>query len=219
VLRGEYPADVLHDTEHLTWAGEGWQRVVRDGDLDLIGAPIDVLGLNYYHGDAVSGITPAAEPDHHGSPQRGASAFPSAEHVSVVPRGLPRTAMGWEVQPDGLRRLLVRLHDEYLHHDGAPPVYVTETGAAYVDRLVDGRVDDPERIAFLDSYLRAVHEAMAEGADVGGVFVWSFLDNFEWAYGYDKRFGIVHVDYQTQQRTPKSSAHWYARVAAAGSLP
>jgi beta-glucosidase len=122
--------------------------------------------------------------------------------------------MDWEVQPDGLRRLLVRIHDAYLsEHSAPPPIFVTETGAAYVDRVVDGRVDDPERVAFLDSYLRAVHDAMAEGVDVGGVFVWSFLDNFEWAYGYEQRFGIVHVDYETQRRTPKSSAHWYADVA------
>jgi len=223
VLRGQYPADVLRDTEHL-----GWQYVIRDGDLDLVAAPIDVLGVNYYHGDAVSGITlPAGNEqgtDHHGSPQRrGSSPFPTAEYVSVARRDLPRTAMGWEVQPDGLRRLLVRLQDEYLQADAAPTMYVTETGAAYVDHLVDGRVDDAERVAFLDSYLRAVHDAMASGADVGGVFAWSFLDNFEWAYGYDKRFGIVHVDYPTQQRTPKSSAHWFAEVARtnglAGSLP
>jgi len=98
-------------------------------------------------------------------------------------------------------------------------MYVTETGAAYVDRVVDGRVDDPERLAFLDAYLRAVHDAMADGVQMGGVFVWSFLDNFEWAYGYDKRFGIVHVDYDTQRRTPKSSALWYAQVARTGELP
>jgi len=219
VLKGRYPADVLSDTEHLTWRGQGWQHVVRDGDLALIGRPIDVLGVNYYHGDSVSG-TPRDEPtDHHGKPARGPSPFPAAEHVTVVPRDLPRTAMDWEVQPDGLRRLLVRIRDDYV----APPIYVTETGAAYVDRLVDGRVDDPERVEFLDSYLRAVNDAMAEGVDVGGVFVWSFLDNFEWAYGYDKRFGIVHVDYETQRRTPKTSAHWYSAVARtnelAGSLP
>jgi beta-glucosidase len=207
VLRGRYPEDVLEDTAHLDW-----QSVVRDGDLALIGAPIDVLGLNYYHGDEVSGtVTPP--PSDHPSP------FPAADHVSVVRRDLPRTAMDWEVQPDGLRRLLVRLHDEYLHLDGAPTTYVTEFGAAYEDRLVDGRVDDAERVAFLDSYLRAVHEAMQQGADVGGVFAWSFLDNFEWAYGYDKRFGIVHVDYATQERTPKSSAHWYSGVSRTGSLP
>jgi beta-glucosidase len=203
VLRGEYPADVLADTEHL-----GWQDVVRDGDLALIGAPLDVLGLNYYHGDAVSGSVPVP-PAEHPTP------FPSAEHVSVVSRDLPRTAMDWEVQPDGLRRLLVRLHDEY----AAPTTYVTEFGAAYEDHFVDGRVDDVERVAFLDSYLRAVRAAMEEGADVGGVFAWSFLDNFEWAYGYDKRFGIVHVDYASQERTPKSSAHWYSGVSRTGSLP
>ena len=214
LLRGGYPADVLRDTEHL-----GWQHVVRDGDLDLIGAPIDVLGVNYYHGDAVSGTTlPPTDPetDHHGSPRRrGSSAFPTAEYVSVVRRDLPRTAMDWEVQPDGLHRLLVRIRDDY-----APPtMYVTETGAAYDDRLVDGRVDDPDRVAFLDAYLRSVHDAMSDGVDVAGVFVWSFLDNFEWAYGYDKRFGIVHVDYETQRRTPKSSARWYASVVRTGELP
>ncbi len=203
VLRGEYPADVLEDTAHLDW-----QRVVRDGDLSLIGAPIDVLGLNYYHGDGVSGSA-SVPPAEHPSP------FPAAEHVSVVRRDLPRTAMDWEVQPDGLRRLLVRVQEDY-----APPtMYVTEFGAAYEDHVVDGRVDDPERTAFLAEYLRSVHEAMEQGADVGGVFVWSFLDNFEWAYGYDKRFGIVHVDYETQARTPKASALWYAQVARSGELP
>jgi beta-glucosidase len=210
VLRGEYPADVLRDTEHL-----GWQHVVRDGDLALIGAPIDVLGVNYYHGDAISGVTLPAATGLAASPGRpGSSPFPGAEHVSVAPRDLPRTAMGWEVQPDGLRRLLVRLQDL-----GAPTMYVTEFGAAYEDHVVDGVVDDQDRLAFLDAYLRSVREAMEQGADVGGVFVWSFLDNFEWAYGYDKRFGIVHVDYATQARTPKSSARWYADVARTGSLP
>ena len=210
VLRGEYPADVLGDTEHL-----GWQHVVLDGDLALIGAPIDVLGVNYYHGDAISGVTLPPAPELAASPGRpGSSPFPAAEYVSVAPRDLPRTVMGWEVQPDGLRRLLVRLQDL-----GAPTMYVTEFGAAYDDRVVDGVVDDHERVAFLDAYLRSVREAMEQGADVGGVFVWSFLDNFEWAYGYDKRFGIVHVDYATQVRTPKSSARWYADVARTGSLP
>ncbi|MBF4769228.1 beta-glucosidase [Nocardioides agariphilus] len=206
VLRGHYPADVIEDTAHL-----GWYHAVHDGDLALISAPIDVLGLNYYHGDAVSGSpTNRQATNHHGlEVPRGVSPFPSAEHVTVVPRDLPRTAMDWEVQPDGLRRLLVRVHDDY----SPPPIYVTETGAAYVDRLVDGRVEDPDRLAFLDSYLRAVHDAIAQGVDVGGVFAWSFLDNFEWAYGYDKRFGLVHVDYETQRRTPKSSGLWYAQVA------
>jgi len=210
VLRGRYPADVLRDTEHL-----GWQHVIQGGDLDVIGSPIDVLGVNYYHGDSVSGITLPDATDHHGLPQRGVSPFPAAEYVSVARRDLPRTAMDWEVDPEGLRRLLVRLRDDY----APPPIYVTETGAAYDDHVVDGRVDDVERVAFLDAYLRAVRGAMEEGVDVAGVFVWSLLDNFEWAYGYAKRFGIVYVDFATQQRIPKASAEWYSQVAASGGLP
>jgi beta-glucosidase len=171
--------------------------------------------VNYYHGDAVSGRPNAAPTDHHGAaPRIGASAFPSAEHVSFPRRGLPLTDMGWEVQAEGLQRLLVRLRDDY----APPPIYITETGAAYVDVLADGEVHDPERVAFMEGYLRAVHGAILDGVDVRGVFWWSFLDNFEWAYGYGKRFGIVHVDYETQRRTPKSSAHWYAAVARTGMV-
>ena len=130
-------------------------------------------------------------------------------------RGLPRTAMGWEVQPEGLTRLLLRLHDE---HPGLPLV-VTENGAAYDDVVgADGQVDDPERLAYIDAHLRAVHAAREAGADVGGYFAWSFLDNFEWAEGYAKRFGLVHVDYATQQRTPKASARWYGEVSRTGQL-
>jgi beta-glucosidase len=210
LLKGAYPADVLEDTAHL-----GWTDVVRDGDLALISAPLDVFGVNYYHGDAVSGL-PGGRTDHHGGPagDGAASAFPSAEHVWFPPRDLPRTVMGWEVQPDGLRRLLVRLQQDY----DVPPLYVTETGAAYADELVDGVVDDPERVAFLDAYLGAVHDAIGEGADVRGVFWWSLLDNFEWAWGYDKRFGLVHVDYATQRRTVKSSGRRYAEIAVKDSL-
>ena len=210
LLRGRYPDDLLADTEHL-----GWQHVVRDGDLALVSAPLDLLGVNYYHGDAVSGRPhQGSGTDHHGRPLGGApSAFPSAEHVWFPRRGLPRTAMGWEVQPDGLRRLLVRLRDEY----DVPPLYVTETGAAYVDEPAGGAVHDPERVAFLDAYLGAVREAIADGVDVRGVFWWSLLDNFEWAYGYDKRFGLVHVDFATQRRTVKSSGLRYAEFARSGA--
>src|SRR5699024_1952418 len=115
-------------------------------------------------------------------------------------RDLPVTDLDWEVQPDGLTRLLLRLHEEY----AAPPLYVTENGAAYEDVVaVDGSVDDPDRTAYYDAHLRAVHAAIAAGADVRGYFAWSLLDNFEWAYGYGQRFGIVHVDFETQRRTPK----------------
>jgi beta-glucosidase len=117
-----------------------------------------------------------------------------------------RTDMGWEVYPDGLHRLLVRVATDY-----APAkIYVTENGAAFPDvRSHDGRVRDPERVAYLESHVEAVARAVAEGAPVKGYFAWSLLDNFEWAYGYAKRFGIVYVDYPTLERVPKDSFHWY----------
>ena len=205
VVRGAYPADVVADTEHL-----GWTDVVRDGDLAAISAPIDVLGVNYYQGDLVAGPTgerPAADEP---------TPFVGCEDVVFVPRDLPRTAMGWDVQPEGLTRLLVRLSDE------APglELMVTENGASYDDVVAaDGSVDDQDRLDFIDQHLRAVHAAREAGADVRGYYVWSFLDNFEWAFGYERRFGIVRVDYPTQQRTPKASGKWYADVCRTGRLP
>ena len=218
VLRGSYPADVLEDTADLTWQGAPWTDVVRDGDLEVISTPIDVLGVNYYHGNEVSGHprtdVVGLDADH---PDRVAlSPFVGSEHVTFPSRGLPVTDMGWEIQPEGLHRLLRRLHDDYPHL----PIHLTETGAAFADRPgADGEVHDPDRIAFLDSYLRAVHRAIGEGVDVRGFYQWSFMDNFEWAFGYAKRFGLVYVDYETQARTPKSSARWYAAVARSGELP
>ena len=125
--------------------------------------------------------------------------------------------MGWEVNPDGLRTLLVRLGEEY---DNLPPLYVTENGAAYDDEVSpDGAVHDAERTAYLRSHIEAVSEAIAAGADVRGYFVWSFTDNFEWAWGYNKRFGIVRVDYDTQERTIKDSGHEYARIIEGAAVP
>lgn len=218
IFRGSYPEDLLRDTEHLEWQGGHWHDVVQDGDLALTSSPIDVLGVNYYHGNAVSGHPHEAvvgigsdQPD-----RVAKSPFVGSEHVTFPSRGLPVTDMGWEVQPEGLHRLLRRLHDDYPRL----PLFLTETGAAYPDVPgPDGQVDDQDRIGFLDSYLHAVHRAIEEGVDVRGFFQWSFMDNFEWAYGYAKRFGLVHVDYATQQRTPKASAHWYAEVSRSGGLP
>ena len=122
--------------------------------------------------------------------------------------------MGWEVNPDGLRILLHRLVAQY---PNLPALYITENGAAYDDVLVDGRVDDHDRWDYIEAHLAAVGQAMAEGVPVLGYFVWSLLDNFEWAWGYGKRFGIVHVDYDTQVRTPKLSAENYAAVIAEAS--
>ncbi|MEU5914279.1 GH1 family beta-glucosidase [Micromonospora sp. NPDC047527] len=171
--------------------------VIHPGDLDTIAAPIDVLGVNYYN---PTGVRAAEE----GSP------LP----FDLVPLdGYPRTAFDWPVAPDGLRELLGWLRDTY--GDALPPIEITESGCAYDDAPdADGQVADPERIAYLDGHLRAVRAAIDDGVDVRGYFVWSLLDNWEWAEGFTKRFGLVHVDYATQTRTPKSSYIWLREVIA-----
>jgi beta-glucosidase len=218
ILRGAYPQDLLDDTAGLPWRGRPWQDVVADGDLDLISRPLDLLGVNYYRGDNASG-RPLAVPVDDGieHPTRPVvTPFVGCEDITFPSRGLPRTDSGWEIQPEGLTRLLLRLDHDY----DVPPIFITENGAAFRDAPIDdGSVPDPDRIAFLDAHLRATHAAMDAGVDVRGFFQWSLLDNYEWAYGYTKRFGMVYVDYATQRRTPKASAHWYADVAASGQLP
>jgi beta-glucosidase len=160
--------------------------IVHDGDLDIISAPIDALGVNYYN---PTGVRAPSSPD-------------SPMPFELVPLdGYPTTAFDWPVVPDGLRDVLVGLKQEY--GEALPPIHVTESGCAY-----DG-IDDPERVAYLDGHINAVRSAMDSGVDVRGYFVWSLLDNFEWAEGYSKRFGLVHVDFETQRRTPKTSYAWY----------
>jgi beta-glucosidase len=193
---------------------------VHDGDLAAIGAPIEFLGVNYYHGESVS-RQPAAPREALEAPtdRPTTTPFPAAEGIYFHPRELPRTSMDWEVQPEGLTRLLVRMHEEYTAPRGTA-LYVTENGAAYDDTVSpDGKVHDTERVDFLDQHLVAVADAIDAGADVRGYFYWSLLDNFEWAWGYAKRFGIVHVDYETLERTPKDSALRYAAVIAAVRQP
>jgi len=136
----------------------------------------------------------------------------------VRPCGLPRTAMDWEVQPDGLRRLLERVHRDYTGPAGVA-LYVTENGAAFDDEVAeDGSIPDVERAEYIKDHLRAAHAALESGVDVRGYFAWSLLDNFEWAYGYEKRFGIVRVDFDTLERTPKLSAWRYAEIARTGRV-
>ena len=210
VLLGHYPHDVLEDIEHLGGLGE-----VRDGDLAVINTPLDFLGVNYYTRHVITGAeTSAVGPE--ASVADEASPWVGSEHVRGVFRGLPRTEMDWEVDPDGLHEVLTRLRDEY------PPVplLITENGAAFPDQVSeDGEVHDPDRVAYLDAHLRACHRAIEDGVPLRGYFVWSVFDNFEWACGYARRFGIVHVDYDTQQRTPKDSAGFYSRVLRTGALP
>jgi len=220
LFRGRYADDLASDTDGMLFDGRPWQAFVHDGDLERISTPIDVLGVNYYHGDSPS-ARPHPAGDLLGSrishPARPtAVAWPGCDDFSFPRRGLPVTGLDWEVQPEGLTRLLVRLNEEY----DVPPLYITENGAAYDDVVSpDGTVDDPQRLAFIDAHLRATHDAMERGVDVRGYFAWSLLDNFEWAYGYGQRFGIVHVDYASQRRTPKASGRYYASVAATGVLP
>ena len=202
VFHGRYPTELLEGAPHL-----GLAEHVRDGDLETIAAPLDVLGVNYYHGTLVTGHRP------------GGDAWEVAEGAWSVRRDLPRTSMDWEVQPEGLRRLLVRLHTEYTGPAGTY-LAVTENGAAFDDVVgPDGGVDDPARRDFLEDHVREVHHAITDGADVRAYFAWSFLDNFEWAYGYTQRFGIVRVDYDTLERTPKRSGLWYATTAARNAVP
>jgi beta-glucosidase len=164
---------------------------VHDGDREIIATPIDALGVNYYNPTRV-----AAAPE--GSP------LPFA---TVPIEGVPTTAFGWPVVPDGLRALLTGLRDRYAA--ALPPIYITESGCSTVDEVApDGRIHDTARIDYLDGHLRALHQAIGEGVDVRGYFVWSLLDNFEWAEGYQQRFGLVRVDYDTQRRTPKDSFSW-----------
>lgn len=216
IFRGAYPADVVEDL-----AAFGLALPVQPGDLEAISAPIDALGVNYYHGDAVSGhpftgaaLAPAAPSER---PKR--SPFPADEGVHWHPRGLPVTAMDWEVQPEGLTRLLQRVHAEYAEPAGVA-LAVTENGAAYDDIVeADGSVDDVERADFLEAHLAAVLDAIDAGVPVLGYFYWSLMDNYEWAWGYDKRFGLVRVDYATQERTVKTSGLRYRRIIGDRSLP
>ncbi|MBP0460714.1 glycoside hydrolase family 1 protein [Streptomyces montanisoli] len=216
VLDGAYPEDLLADTARVV----DWGELVRDGDLATISHPIDLLGVNYYTPTVVS--APEAEDTgrerfHGGHGASDHSPWTGSEDVVFhLPERLGRTAMDWAIDPDGLYELLMGLHRE---HPGLP-LMVTENGAAFDDYVSpEGRVDDPERIAYLHGHLAAVRRALDAGADVRGYFLWSLLDNFEWAYGYSKRFGAVYVDYATQRRIPKASAHWYADVIRANGLP
>lgn len=215
LTRGAYPEDVLEDL------GELWpQDLVHDGDLADISTPIDVLGVNFYTGSMVTGPDPEAAPE--AARQARAYDAPSpnvgSEHVVVVRRGTPVTDMGWEIRPQALRDLLLWLQRDHTGPAGTR-LYVTENGAAMPDDPDGtGFVDDQDRVAYLDGHLRAVHEAIEGGADVRGYFVWSLMDNYEWAYGYTRRFGIVRVDYDTQERTPKASARWFADVAGSGAI-
>jgi beta-glucosidase len=187
-----YPQDVVQ-----AYGNE--MKFVQDGDLGQIAIPIDFLGINYY----MRGISRStAIPEDENAPQ-------------TVFRRDETTAMGWEVYPEGIYNLLGRLHFDY----DFPAIYITENGAAFPDKVgSDGQVDDPARLSYIKRHLQQVHRAIEIGVPVKGYFAWSLLDNFEWAYGYTKRFGLIYVDYETQQRILKSSGKWYGQVIRANAL-
>lgn len=177
ICQGRYPADV--------WATlRDKAPRIEAGDMAEIQQPLDFLGVNYYSRSVQSADAPWD---------------PKAAGREV-------NEMGWEVYPEGLTELLLRLQRDY---GQIPSLWITENGGAFPDPWIDGRVQDEARVRYLQSHIAAVHDAIQEGARVGAYMVWSLLDNFEWSSGYAKRFGIVHVDYATQQRTPKDSARWY----------
>jgi beta-glucosidase len=204
LFRGSYPEDML---EH--YRADSDFAFVRDGDLERISAPIDFFGVNYYfRHTVVDGVQD--------SKLATAMRFSDLNAATVLPEGVETTAMGWPVEADGLTELLVRLHEEYVD----VPIYITENGRAVYDYVdPEGEVDDEERVSYLDAHFRAAHDAMQRGVDLRGYMVWSLLDNFEWAEGYSKRFGIIFVEYGTQRRIPKMSARWYRDVIERNGLP
>lgn len=195
ILAGEYPE--LARSAYAPLTDFAW---LRDGDLELASAPLDFLGVNNYFPSRVRAVA-FTDPE----PTR-RTALDLGIHDVVDPRG-ETTTMGWPVEADGIRRVLVWLRDTYAT---LPPIYITENGRACDDVIgVDGEVDDPDRIRYVQEHLAAVAEAVAAGVDVQGYFYWSLLDNFEWAEGYPKRFGLVYVDFATQCRIPKASFRWF----------
>lgn len=179
-----YPADVI---EAL-----GKSPQIEAGDMSLINQPMDFLGVNFYFRQTIA-----------------ANAQGSPLPIKNVRReNVKRTAMDWEVHSPAFEHILTRIHRDYK----PKAIYITENGSAWDDEIVSGEINDEERIGYLQSHLDAMFEAQKQGAPIQGYFAWSFMDNFEWAYGYDKRFGLVYVDYRTQKRTPKKSAYYYREL-------
>jgi beta-glucosidase len=185
-----YPTDAVADA--------GWsQQEVRPEDLETIAAPLDFLGVNFYSRKIIR-----------------SGDLTDADRPEIPPEPTETTEMGWEVYPEGMYDILLKVHTDY---DFAR-VYITESGAAYPDELIDGGVEDDDRIFYLQRHFTQLHRAIEAGVPVKGYFLWSLMDNFEWAYGYSKRFGLIYMDYETQQRIVKKSGEWYSRVISANGV-
>ena len=215
LFRGEYPADMLD----LYSAFSPGFSVIEDGDLAIISSPIDFLGVNFYGPGTVMNVgreDAARVAGYNVGPRPESDDSNHLRAIGVETPGRHKTAMGWEVDATALRELLVRIKDEYT----TIPLYITENGAAYHDYVnAQGEVRDPERIQYLNDHMEACLGAIADGVNLKGYFIWSLLDNFEWGFGYSRRFGIVWIDYDTGRRIPKSSYQWYRGVVATNTLP
>jgi beta-glucosidase len=211
MLLGRYDEDFIEDTRDVTdWSFN------QPGDLEIAKQPIDFLGVNYYSTATVrtwDGVSARQNADGH-KPSAG-TPWPGSENVDFIQQPGPYTSMGWNIAPDGLEDLLVSLKEQF----PKLPLVITENGAAFEDEVVDGRVRDEKRVDYLRRHFVAAHRAIARGVDLRGYLVWSLLDNFEWAYGYSKRFGIVRVDYDTFERTPKDSARWVTELVREKRIP
>jgi beta-glucosidase len=210
VLLGRYPSDVVTDLAPVTDFS-----FVRDGDLALISHPLALLGINYYSRHVLAAPEPESDGTLDWRGHGAVSAYPGSEGVRFIKRGVPVTEMDWEIDALGLTEVLQRVSRTY----PSVPLYITENGAAFPDNVADdGSVNDIRRRDYLSQHLHACLDAIDAGVPLRGYFAWSFVDNFEWAFGYTRRFGLVHVDYRTQRRTPKTSARWYSGVIARNGL-
>jgi beta-glucosidase len=190
LLKGRYPANIMKKYQTM-----GIAPIILDGDLEKIAVPTDFLAVNFYFSSVV------------GIDAKGQAYSPSRE--------IPQTGLGWPVYPNGLRDMLIHVKERY----GEFPIYLTENGAAYPDKIgLDGRVHDAERVEYLRGHIAAIYEAIQSGVDVRGYFVWSLMDNFEWARGYAARFGLAYTDYETQRRIVKDSGKFYAEVARSNGV-
>jgi len=211
LFRGSYPEDML---THYATSEPGFS-VVKDGDLKIISQPLDFLGVNYYFPSTVVDESRATEARLAGYFVATEEQFPDLRVRSLETPGRDKTSMDWEIEASGLTALLVRIRDEYT----TLPIYVTENGAAFDDYVdPNGRVLDHNRVAYLQEHISAVHDAIDAGVNVQGYFVWSLLDNFEWAYGYSRRFGIIWVDFPTGERLTKESFRWYRDTILSNSV-
>jgi beta-glucosidase len=212
MLDGAYDPELREITAHIS----DWS-FVQDGDLELIKVPVSILGVNYYHSAIAAhwdGISPKHGSGGHGD--SAASPWVGCEDVEFLDSPGPVTAMGWNIDAPAFTDLLVAIGRRY----PTVPLMVTENGAAFDDEVSpDGAVHDPLRLEFLRDHFAAALDAIEQGIDLRGYFVWSLLDNFEWSYGFEKRFGIIRVDYESLVRTWKDSAHFYREVIANNALP